>query len=160
MDNTPTPAARGRRNSGKAAALVAAGLVTGGLLAGTLSANAADTQTSPSSSSSSSSVRSERPQGDPTRSMRSDEQLLTGDTAEKVRAAVLAKYPDATIQRVESDSDGVYEAHLVTAGGERLTAEVDNSYAVTGEEQGGRGHGRGGSGPRGGEDDADDAQSD
>jgi hypothetical protein len=28
--------------------------------------------------------------------------------------AALAKYPNATIQRVETDSDGVYEAHIVT----------------------------------------------
>jgi hypothetical protein len=32
--------------------------------------------------------------------------LLTGDTAAKVKAAALAKYPGATIQRVETDSDG------------------------------------------------------
>ncbi len=141
MDSTPppTPAARGWRRHGKAAALVASGLVTGGLLAGTLTANAADTGPSPSSGSSS-SAQTDR---DESRSQRSDEQLLTGETADKVRAAVLAKYPGATVQRVESDSDGVYEAHLVTADGGRLTAEVDRSFAVTGEEQGGRGHGRG-----------------
>ncbi len=96
------------------------------------------------SSGSSSSAQTDR---DESRSQRSDEQLLTGETADKVRAAVLAKYPGATVQRVESDSDGVYEAHLVTADGGRLTAgltaEVDRSFAVTGEEQGGRGHGRG-----------------
>lgn len=148
MDSTPTPAARGRRRHGKAVALVAGGLVTGGLLAGTLTANAADTHPSPSSSSSAT-----RPDRDESRSQRSDEQLLTGETADRVHAAVLAKHPGATIQRVESDSDGVYEAHLVTADGERITAEVDRSFAVTGEEQGGRGGHGGGRGHH--DDDAD-----
>ena len=50
--------------------------------------------------------------------MRPDEKLLTGTTAAKVKAAALAKYPGATIQRVETDSDGVYEAHVVTKAGD------------------------------------------
>lgn len=49
--------------------------------------------------------------------MRSDEHLLTGTTAAHVKAAALAKSPGATIQRVETDSDGVYEAHVVTKAG-------------------------------------------
>ncbi|MDP9395527.1 MAG: PepSY domain-containing protein [Actinomycetota bacterium] len=67
---------------------------------------------------------------------------------------MLKKYPGATIKRIETDSDGVYEAHLVTADGERLTADLDKSFAVTGEEAGGfggRGHHHGHGGP-----DADD----
>ena len=51
---------------------------------------------------------------DPSKSQRSDEKLLTGTTAAKVKAAALKKYPNATIERVETDSDGVYEAHIVT----------------------------------------------
>lgn len=74
---------------------------------------------------------------DQTRSQRSDETLLTGDDAEKARAAALAKYPGATIQRVETDSDGVYEAHLTTADGKRVTVELDKDFTVTGEETGG-----------------------
>ena len=38
--------------------------------------------------------------------------------------------------RVETDSDGVYEAHLTTSGGQRVTVEVDKSFKVTGEEPG------------------------
>jgi hypothetical protein len=73
---------------------------------------------------------------DESKSQRPDEQLLTGDTASKVRAAALAKYPGATILRVETDSDGVYEAHLTTKSGQRVTVEVDKSFKVTGEEAG------------------------
>jgi uncharacterized membrane protein YkoI len=73
---------------------------------------------------------------DESKSQRPDEQLLTGDTATKVRAAALAKYPGATILRVETDSDGVYEAHLTTTDGKRVTVEVDKASKVTGEESG------------------------
>ncbi|MEO5708986.1 MAG: hypothetical protein ABIQ59_04105 [Nocardioidaceae bacterium] len=81
-------------------------------------------------------------QSDPSKPMRSDEKLLTGTTADKVRAAALAKYPGATIQRVETDSDGVYEAHIVTKAGDEMIVQVDKSYAVTGTQTGG-GHGGG-----------------
>ena len=69
--------------------------------------------------------------------MRSDEKLLTGTTAEKVRAAALAKYPGATIQRVETDSDGVYEAHIVTKAGDHVTVQVGKDFTVTGTLTGG-----------------------
>ncbi len=71
---------------------------------------------------------------DETKSVRPDEHLLTGDTASKVRAAALAKYPDATIQRVETDSDGVYEAHLITSSGQRVTVEVNKDFVAIGNE--------------------------
>jgi hypothetical protein len=83
---------------------------------------------------------------DPTKSMRSDEHLLTGTTASKVKAAALAKYPSATVQRVETDSDGVYEAHIVNAGKEMIV-QVGKDFAITGTQTGG-GHGDGdGDGP-------------
>lgn len=64
----------------------------------------------------------------------SGETALTGTTADKVKAAALAKYPGATVERVETDSDGVYEAHLTTKAGDEVTVEVDKSFAVTGTE--------------------------
>jgi len=78
---------------------------------------------------------------DESKSIRPDEQLLTGDTVNKVRAAALAKYPGATVLRVETDSDGVYEAHLRTSSGERVTVEMGKDFAVTGTETGGPGRG-------------------
>ena len=77
---------------------------------------------------------------DPSRSINPDEELLTGETAERVRAAVLAEYPQATIQRVETDDNGVYEAHVVTAAGEWLEVEVGEDFAITGTEEGHGGH--------------------
>src|SRR5919198_3420368 len=64
---------------------------------------------------------------------RSDETLLTGDTAAKVKAAALAKVgSDATVVRVETDADGhaPYEAHMVKADGTPVTVYVDKSFAV------------------------------
>ncbi len=82
-------------------------------------------------------------QPDPTRSMRPDEHLLTGTTAAKVRAAALATYPGATVQRVETDSDGVYEAHVVT-GGQQVIVQVGKDFTVTGTQTGGGPGGPGG----------------
>jgi uncharacterized membrane protein YkoI len=142
------------RRWGTAAALVAAGLAGGVIIAGTVSANAADTTPTPSTSASSGTTAGEgatgqgRTPADPSKSQRSDETLLTGDTADKVTAAALAKYPGATVERVETDSDGVYEAHLVTADGTHVIVAVDKSFAVTGTQE--RGAGRGGPGGKGG----------
>ena len=128
-----------------AAALLAGGLAAGAVLATALSANAAETPTPSASSSSAPSDPSDQsgrkaPDGnrDESKSQRPDEQLLTGDTATKVKEAALEKYPGATIQRVETDSNGVYEAHLTTADGKRVTVEVGKDFAVSGEETGPR----------------------
>jgi hypothetical protein len=130
---------RGWRRWAGAAALAGGGLLVGGVLAGTLTAGAAggtagaaDTDTG--SQAASGDTRGRRGDVDESKSQRPDEQLLTGDTAGKVRTAALAKYPGATALRVETDSDGVYEAHLTTSDGRRVTVEVGKDFAVTGTE--------------------------
>ena len=45
------------------------------------------------------------------------------------------KYPTATIERVETDSDGVYEAHILD-GGRPLTVAVGTDFTLTGTQQG------------------------
>ena len=59
------------------------------------------------------------------------ETLLTGETAEKVRAAALAKV-SGTVQRVETNVDDAvpYEAHIVKSGGEQVVVEVNSDYTV------------------------------
>jgi hypothetical protein len=47
---------------------------------------------------------------------------------------VLAKYAGASFDRVETDNDGGYEAHIVTKAGDRVTVELDKAYAVSGTE--------------------------
>jgi hypothetical protein len=58
-----------------------------------------------------------------------------------VLAAVKAKYPDATVERAETDSEGVYEAHIVN-GGSPLTVQVGKDFTITGTDEG-HGGGRG-----------------
>jgi hypothetical protein len=123
---------RGWWRWGGKVALVAGGLLVGGVLAGTLTAGAATNAANPYAATASGAA----PRGavDESKIQRPDEHLLTGDTASKVRAAALARYPGATVLRVETDSDGVYEAHLTTADGQRVTVEVGKDFKVTGLE--------------------------
>ncbi|HET9730738.1 MAG TPA: hypothetical protein VFR41_15010 [Acidimicrobiia bacterium] len=73
------------------------------------------------------------------------ETLLTGTTADKVKAAALAAVPNSTILRVETDSDGSpYEAHLQKSDGSYVTVKVDANFKVTATDQG---FGRGPGGP-------------
>jgi len=132
------------------AALVAGGVLAGGILAGTLTASADDSTASPSATAATEGLPGSRAPGDPAQPQRPDEELLTGSTAQQVKDAVLAEYPGATFVRVETDSDGVYEAHVTKADGTPLTVELDKSFAITGEEQlgaGGPGHGPDGDRP-------------
>lgn len=65
------------------------------------------------------------------------ETLLTGTTADKVKAAALAAVPGGTIIRVETDSAGSpYEAHITKSDGATVTVKIDTSFAVTGIESG------------------------
>jgi hypothetical protein len=71
--------------------------------------------------------------GNPWGHQRSDETLLTGDTATKVRDAALAKLGSgATIIRVETDAEGhaAYEAHATKADGTPATVYVNESFDV------------------------------
>jgi len=163
MNYHETEAADGRsaRRWGTGAALVAAGLAGGVIIAGAMgaAANAATTSPSPAATSGTTGgatggsgatgTMPQHPTGDQSKPQRSDESLLTGDTAAKVTAAALATYPNATIQRVETDSDGVYEAHVVTAAGDWVIVQVGKDFTVTGTQQpgmGGPGGGHGGPG--------------
>ena len=67
------------------------------------------------------------------------EALLTGDTADKVKAAALAAVPGGTVQRVENDAEGSpYEAHMTKADGSHVTVKVDSNFKVTSTEDGPR----------------------
>src|SRR4051794_4195838 len=116
------------RNLLAASTLVLAGFGGGAVLTATGTADAA------TGSSSSSSTSTDGHDG---------ETALTGTTAAKVKAAALAKYPGATVERVETDSDGVYEAHLTTKAGDEVTVQVDKSFAVTGKKGSAPGRERG-----------------
>jgi hypothetical protein len=125
----------------RVAGIALIGAITGaGVMATTMAASAADnTPTAASSSTTAPDAGTPAPGGtvDESKSVRSDEHLLTGTDATKATAAALAKYPGATIQRVETDSAGVYEAHLTTTAGERLIVQMDATFTVTGNDTSG-----------------------
>jgi hypothetical protein len=60
------------------------------------------------------------------------ETALTGDTKDKVEAAVKAKYAGATIVRTETngDSSAPYESHIETSAGTELEVLVSKDFAV------------------------------
>jgi len=60
------------------------------------------------------------------------ETALTGDTKQKVEAAVLAKYAGADIVRSETNGDSAapYEAHITTSAGKELEVLVSKDFEV------------------------------
>jgi hypothetical protein len=58
---------------------------------------------------------------------------LTGDTKDKVEAAVLAKYSGANIIRTETNNGAAnapYESHITTSAGEQLEVHVSKDFEV------------------------------
>jgi hypothetical protein len=126
MDDTPS-SDRPRPRWGRAAGLIAAGVVAGGVLAGTLAAEAQSSSSNASSSDSSTATAADRGNH-----AGPGETLLTGTTAQRVRAAALAAVPGGRIIRVETDSDGSpYEAHMTKADGTEVTVKIDTAFKVT-----------------------------
>jgi hypothetical protein len=97
-------------------------------------ASAASGSSSGSSGSTAAAPKVRQPWGH----QRSDETLLTGDTAAKVRQLALAKVPGGTIVRVETDADGnaAYEAHMVKADGTPVTVYVSKQFDVVSVQSG------------------------
>jgi len=60
------------------------------------------------------------------------ETALTGATRDKVEAAVLARYPGATIVRTETNAGGgaPYESHIRTSAGKELEVHVSKAFEV------------------------------
>jgi hypothetical protein len=126
--------------------LLAAGAIALGLAAGSYGiASAAGGSSSPAAAAATTTVTTPQtapaPQGvrngdQPWGGQRSDEKLLTGDTASKVEAAAKAKVSGATIVRVETDADGKakYEAHVVQSDGTPATVYVNEQFEVVGVE--------------------------
>ena len=117
------------------AAAVGAALGGAGIASAATNASTAAVSTTAASSSGSSS--SAAPANPATLSHGPGETLLTGTTADKVKAAALAAEPGATIIRVETDSAGSpYEAHMTKADGTQITVKIDASFKVTSVDQG------------------------
>jgi uncharacterized membrane protein YkoI len=55
---------------------------------------------------------------------------LTAPEVANVTAAVLAKYPGATVRHIVLDAHGVYRARIVTTDGQRVTVKVSKTFTV------------------------------
>jgi len=137
-DPLARPAAAGAPRHSRTKQWVAAAAVAGALLGTT---GVAMAQTSDSSTSDSTATTQAPPdQVDRSQAVHPGEELLTGDTADKVSAAAKEAVPDATIDRVETDAEGSpYEAHMTKADGSQVTVKVDADFNVSGVETGGPG---------------------
>src|ERR671928_179038 len=114
--------------------LVAIAAIAVGLTAGTYGIASAASGSGSGPSSSGTTATASAPWGH----QRSDETLLTGDTAAKVRQLALAKVPGGTIIRVETDADGnaAYEAHMLKADGTLVTVYVSKQLEVVSVQSG------------------------
>jgi hypothetical protein len=132
-----------RRGWITASALVGTGLLAGAILAGTLSANAAggggnsSVLAVPAAATSTETPPSEPDSDVPGHDWRDwwhgdDDAHVSDDVAAKVKDAVLAQYPDATVRWVREDSDGGYHAYIDTADGKDLAVHLDAAFAITG----------------------------
>jgi hypothetical protein len=107
--------------------VVATAAVALGLTAGSYGiASAASNQGTTTTSTTATAPSAAQPWGH----QRSDETLLTGDTAAKVSAVAQAAVLGGTIVRVETDADGnaKYEAHMTKSDGTPVTVYVDDSF--------------------------------
>jgi uncharacterized membrane protein YkoI len=66
---------------------------------------------------------------------------LTGQKAKKATSAVKARFPKATIIRLEIDPDGAYEAHIVKANGTVVEVTMNKNFRITDVERFGFGRG-------------------
>jgi len=145
------------RKAAAGAAIVASAVAGGAIGASLLGTAGAQTSGSSSTTAPAQAPNGGAPGGrfDPTQGGHvgqngTKEVLLTGDTADKVRAAAQAAVPGGTIQRVETDAEGSpYEAHMTKSDGTHVTVKVDNNYKVTNIENDGAGMGPGHGGPGG-----------
>jgi hypothetical protein len=113
----------------------AAFAATGSSSPDTTAATSASTGVTASASTDTGSAPAGATATNPWGNQRSDETPLTGDALAKVTAiAVDRAGSDATIVRVETDSDasqsghGTYEAHVITASGVAETIYVDSNF--------------------------------
>jgi hypothetical protein len=143
---TPRPARAQRLSRGvRAAAMVAGGLVAGGVLAGAVGASAATSGTATATPSATgygttgngttgngtSAARAGSGQG------RSDETVVTGTTADTLRAAALKAVAGGTVDRIETDAgDAAYEVHMTKSDGTKVTVKFDDSLALVRVEDG------------------------
>ena len=129
---TPTSSQPGRLTKIAAAGAIAFGLVAGSYGVATAASGSGSSTTTTTTAQPSTAPPAASGPRQPWGMQRSDETLLTGDTAAKVKEAALAKVSGATVVRVETDADGnaAYEAHMVKSDGTPVTVYIDKAFDV------------------------------
>ena len=123
------------RKAAMRVALLAAFALGGAAVAGAVSGNSGS---SAAQSGTTTAQQQEQPPRMGHHGRRGDESALSGTTAEKVRAAALAKVSGGTIVRIETDADGnaAYEAHMTRSDGSPVTVYVNEQFEVVSVEDG------------------------
>lgn len=119
-----------RRKNYGIAALVGAALISGGMVLAAPMASASDMGTSPSRVSATSTADPTTPTIHRSHHQHVRGTALTGPEATNVTAAVLAKYPGATVRHLVLDAHGVDKARIVTTDGQRVTVKVSKTFTV------------------------------
>jgi uncharacterized membrane protein YkoI len=127
-----------------ATAVAAAAVIAFAAPSATSMANAANESPNPATSSSAA------PNTDPGQGIRgggSGETPLTGDDATKATAAAQKAVEGGTVLRVETDTDGTYEAHVRKTDGTEVVVKMDKDFNVTSVDTFAGGRGGHGGGP-------------
>ena len=125
---------------GTVTAMVGVALITGIVGGSALHLTDANAQTTNATTAATTTDQSSN-QVDPSKGGHSangkTEQLLTGNEADKAKAAALKAVPGGTIERVETDAEGdAYEAHMTKSDGSRVTVKFDSNFNVVKVEDG------------------------
>ena len=113
---------------GSTVGLIVAGVVAGAMVTTASAANAADP--SPSSSASASGAAA----GSADDGFRGE--AVTGSVLDKVKASIVAKYPDATVSDAHVHDDGTYKARVTKSDGTFVKVVLDAAFAVTEQQDG------------------------
>ena len=123
---------RTARKAAVTLAALAALALGGSALAGAAQNSSSSATTTTQSSQAGQPPSGGRPAGQHVGANGKTEQLLTGDTAAKVKAAALKKV-SGTVERVETDVDhgSPYEAHVTKSDGTQVEVLVNKDFEVT-----------------------------
>jgi hypothetical protein len=119
-----------RRKSYGIAALAGAALISGGLVLAAPMASASDVGTTPSPTSATSTAAPTTPATHRSHRQHVRGTALTAPEVSNATAAVLAKYPGATVRHIVLDAHGDYRARIVTTDGQRVTVKVSKTFTV------------------------------
>ncbi|HEX5331337.1 MAG TPA: hypothetical protein VFW79_01715 [Cellulomonas sp.] len=119
-----------RRTSYGIAALVGTALISGGMVLAAPMASASDVGPTHTPTSATRTADPTTPTIHRSHRHHARGTALTAAEIASVKAAVLAKYPGATVRHIVLDAHGSYRARIVTTDGQRVTVKVSKTFTV------------------------------